>query len=125
MAPSTPPPPDNEGSVALTMASTCILVMSLRTICSGMAFLLSTSDRQARGLPVGGADGPPRVFYAQYFPYSAPSALQARKSAPSRSLVPKAFQVLGRKMSFSGTLCMHTGMRSIEASVMRSAPMWP
>ena len=28
-------------------------------------------------------------------------------------------------MSFSGTLCMHTGMRSMEQSVMRSAPTWP
>ena len=132
MAASTPPPPDSVGSVALTMASTAILVMSLRTIFSGMAVLpfvgcyKMAGKRAACRPPGSGRFAPsPRRASRPYLPYSAPSALQARKSAPSRSLVPKAFQVLGRKMSFSGTLCMHTGMRSIEASVIRSAPMWP
>jgi len=58
-------------------------------------------------------------------PYNGPKLAQARKSAPSRSAVPKAFQALGLKMRSSGTLCMNTGMRSMEARVIRSAPMWP
>ena len=38
--------------------------------------------------------------------YSGPKFSHALKSAPSRSAVPKAFQVLGRKICSSGTLCM-------------------
>jgi hypothetical protein len=58
-------------------------------------------------------------------PYTGPKLAQARKSAPSRSAVPKPAQALGRKTLSSGTLCMQTGMRSIEARVIRSAPTWP
>ena len=58
-------------------------------------------------------------------PYMGPYALQARKSAPSGSLVPKAFQLAGRKIFSSGTLCSPTGMRSMAHMVIRSAPMWP
>ena len=59
------------------------------------------------------ADG--HTACADYYPYSGPKLAQARKSAPSRSAVPKAFHALGRKTSASGTLCMHTGILSIEA----------
>ncbi len=47
-----------------------------------------------------------RVVRNQYFPYNGPKLAQARKSAPSRSAVPKAFQALGRKSSLSLRLCM-------------------
>lgn len=59
-----------------------------------------------------------------YYLYKAPKFLHARKSAPSLS-IPKEFQTAGRKIFSSSTLCMQTGMRSIEASVMRSAPICP
>ena len=37
--------------------------------------------------------------------------------------IPKAFHAAGRKILSSSILCIHTGMRSIEASVIRSCPM--
>ena len=58
-------------------------------------------------------------------PYSGPKLAQARKSAPSRSAVPRFDHADGRKTSSSGTLCMWTGIRRIEARLIRSAPMWP
>ncbi len=63
--------------------------------------------------------------YRIFFPYNGPKLAHARKSAPSRSAVPNAFQALGRKTRASSTLCMNTGIRSIAASVIKSAPMWP
>ena len=57
--------------------------------------------------------------------YNGPNALQASRSAASRSLVPNAVHTCGRKISSSGTLCMVTGIRSMEARVIRSAPTWP
>lgn len=55
------------------------------------------------------------------FLYCGPKFAQARKSADSLS-EPNAFHAAGRKTSFAGTLCMQTGIRRIEQSVMRSAP---
>ena len=55
-------------------------------------------------------------------PYSGPKFAHARKSAPSRSAVPRFDQADGRKTSSSGTLCIWTGIRSIEARLIRSAP---
>jgi hypothetical protein len=37
--------------------------------------------------------------------------------------VPNAFHALGLKSRVSSTLRMYTGIRNIDASVMRSAPM--
>ena len=56
--------------------------------------------------------------------YRGPSVEHALKSAPSRS-IPNAFHVLGLKILSSGTLCMHTGILSIEARVINSAPICP
>ena len=58
-------------------------------------------------------------------PYNGPKVAHARWSAPSGSAVPRRPQALGRKRRSSATLCMETGIRSIEAIVMRSGPMWP
>ena len=58
-------------------------------------------------------------------PYSGPKFAQARKSAPSRSAVPRFDHADGRKTSSSGTLCMWTGIRRIDARLIRSAPTWP
>ena len=82
------------------------------------------SWRRALLPPVTGARGAvPSDRYA--FPYRGPKAAQARKSAPSKSCVPKAAQALGRKILSRATLCMHTGMRSMEARVISSAPICP
>lgn len=62
------------------------------------------------------------LIWLRIYLYRAPKFLQARKSAPSLS-IPKEFQTAGRKILSSSTLCMQTGMRSIEARVMRSAPI--
>jgi hypothetical protein len=43
----------------------------------------------------------------------------------SASAVPKAVHVLGLKILSSETLCMHTGILRMDASVIRSAPIWP
>ena len=51
-----------------------------------------------------------------------PKLAHALKSAPSGS-IPNAFHAAGRKILSSGTLCIATGMRSMEHIVMRSAPM--
>ena len=48
-----------------------------------------------------------------------------RKFPAFKSAVPKAVHALGRKIVSSVTLCMETGMRSIKASVSKSAPMVP
>jgi hypothetical protein len=58
-------------------------------------------------------------------PYSGPKLSQARKSAPSGSIAPNAVHTLGRKMFSSGTLCMYTGMRNIDARVINWLPIWP
>ena len=62
-----------------------------------------------------------KICYLFYL-YSAPKFLQALKSAPSLS-IPNEFQTAGRNIFSSSTLCMQTGMRSIEANVIRSAPI--
>lgn len=56
--------------------------------------------------------------------YIGPYASHALKSWPSLS-EPNAFHAAGRKSCSSGTLCIHTGIRRMEASVMISAPIWP
>lgn len=63
-----------------------------------------------------------RILLHLIFLYMGPYAAHARKSCPSLSM-PNALKHDGRKMSSSGTLCMLTGMRSIEHIVIRSAPM--
>ena len=57
--------------------------------------------------------------------YIGPKFWQARKSAPSGDSVPNSDQALGRKTRSSGTLCMLTGMRSMDARVISWPPMWP
>jgi hypothetical protein len=39
--------------------------------------------------------------------------------------MPKADQELGLKIFSSETLCMHTGIRNMEAREMSRDPMWP
>ena len=46
-------------------------------------------------------------------------------NAPCGSDVPKRFQLDGRKTRSLSTLCISTGMRRIEASEIKSPPMWP
>ena len=60
--------------------------------------------------------------FKNYFLYIGPKVAHALKSAPSLS-IPNAFHTAGRKISFSGTLCIATGILSIEQSVIRSAPI--
>ena len=57
--------------------------------------------------------------------YIGPKFWQARKSAPSGDSVPNSDHALGRKTRSSGTLCMLTGMRSMDARVISWPPMWP
>ena len=57
--------------------------------------------------------------------YIGPKFWQARKSAPSGDSVPNSDHALGRKTRSSGTLCMLTGMRSMDARVISCPPMWP
>ena len=56
-----------------------------------------------------------------YFPYKDPKFLQARTSEAM------SFQNIvhaeGRQICSSGILCIHTGIRRIEAKVIRSAPI--
>ena len=70
------------------------------------------------------ASGKSRVLDDQYFPYNGPKLAQARKSAPCGSMAPKAAQTPGLKICSSARLCMQTGMRSMEANAIKSAPMW-
>ena len=83
------------------------------------------------GAPRGGEPGrargertpePDRWLHQRYI---GPKVSQARKSAASRDSVPNSDHALGRNTRSSGTLCMLTGMRSIDASVMSWPPMWP
>jgi hypothetical protein len=55
-------------------------------------------------------------------PYSGPKLPHALKSAPMESMSPKLAHTLGRSILSGGTLCICTGIRSIDASVIRSPP---
>ena len=69
---------------------------------------------------------PKTMYFSCYFlPYNGPKFLQALKSAPSKSEVPKEAQALGLKIFSWRTLCMATGILSMDARVIRSFPICP
>ena len=63
------------------------------------------------------------ITHFQDYRYNGPKFLHALKSAASRFSVPSDAHARGRKILDSGTLCMLTGIRKIEANVIKSAPI--
>ena len=56
---------------------------------------------------------------------AARSACRRHSPRPARPACRRRPRQWGRKILSAGTLCMDTGMRSMEARVIRSAPTWP